>query len=78
MLAVVWTNPNPIPRTARSVERCTVVGGELVLVGGTDIWTVHEQDFKQSPVRALAANCAAEVDRRLAPLNFVNPRADSR
>jgi hypothetical protein len=41
MLAVVWTNPEAIPRSPRSVERCTVDGRELIIVGGHDVWSVH-------------------------------------
>jgi hypothetical protein len=40
MLAVVWTNPEKPQSKQRSIERQIVDGRELIVVNGTDLWTV--------------------------------------
>ncbi len=40
MLEVVWTNPQKPQRRAHAIERRIVDGRELILVNGTDVWTV--------------------------------------
>jgi len=44
MLAIVWTNPEKPQRRAQMIQRRLEDGYELILVNGTDVWTVFSSE----------------------------------